>query len=142
MNAQITSTISFKEKSFLQRALLGNATFSGISGLVMVLAASALSQLLGLGNPLILVIVGAILLLYMPILVWLSNQSPVPAHFAWEVIALDVVWVLGSLVLIFTDLAPLTSSGKWAIALIADIVFVFAVLQYLGLRRQQSEVEG
>jgi hypothetical protein len=142
MNAQITSTISFKEKSFLQRALLGNAAFSGISGLVMVLAASATSQLLGLGNPLILVIVGAILLLYMPILVWLSNQSPVPAHFAWEVIALDVVWVLGSLVLIFTDLAPLTSSGKWAIALIADIVFVFAVLQYLGLRRQQSEVEG
>lgn len=141
MNAQITSTISFKEKVFLQRALLGNTTFSGISGLVMVLAAGALSQFLGLGNPLILVIVGAILLLYMPILVWLSNQSPVPAHFAWEVIALDVVWVIGSLVLIFTDLVPLTSSGKWAITLTADIVFVFGVLQYVGLRRQQSEVE-
>ena len=142
MNAQITSTISFKEKSFLQRALLGNAAFSGISGLVMVLAAGALSLLLGLGNPLILVIIGAILLLYMPILVWLSNQSPVPAHFAWEVIALDLVWVIGSLVLIFTALVALTSSGKWAIALTADIVFVFAVLQYLGLRRQQSDIES
>ena len=142
MNAQITSRISFKDKSFLQRALLGNAAFSGISGLVIVLAAGALSQFLGLDNPLILVIVGGILLLYMPILVWLSNQSPVPAHFAWEVIVLDVVWVLGNLVLIFTELVPLTSSGKWAIALTADIVFMIAVLQYLGLRRQQSDIES
>ena len=142
MNAQITSRISFKDKSFLQRALLGNATFSGFSGLVMVLAAGALSQLLGLENSLFLVIVGGILLLYMPILVWLSNHSPVPAHFAWEVIVLDVVWVLGSLILIFTELVPLTSSGKWAIALTADIVFVIAVLQYLGLRRQQSDIES
>ena len=142
MNAQITSRISFKDKSFLQRALLGNATFSGFSGLVMVLAAGALSQLLGLDNSLFLVIVGGILLLYMPILVWLSNHSPVPAHFAWEVIVLDVVWVLGNLVLIFTELVPLTSSGKWAIALTADIVFMIAVLQYLGLRRQQSDIES
>ncbi len=142
MNAQITSSISTSGKSFLQRALLGNAAFSGISGLVMVLAAGSISEFLGLGNPVILVITGVVLLLYMPMLVWLSNQSPVPGHFAWEVIALDILWVTGSLVLIFTDLVPLTTGGKWAIAITADIVALFAILQYVGLRRQQSEAAG
>ena len=138
MNAQITSSVSINEKSFLQRAVLGNAVFSGISGLIMVLAADALSQYLGLGSPIILTVVGIVLLLYMPILVWLANKSPVPMHFAWEVIALDVLWVLGSVLLIFTDLVPLSIGGKWTVALIADIVALFAILQYVGLRRQQS----
>jgi len=138
MNVQITSSVSINEKSFLQRALLGNAAFSGASGLIMVLAADALSQYLGLGSPIILTIVGIVLLLYMPILVWLANKSPVPRHFAWEVIALDVLWVLGSGMLIFTDLVPLSTGGKWTVALIADIVALFAILQYVGLRRQQS----
>jgi hypothetical protein len=142
MNAQISTSISTSGKSFLQRALLGNAAFSGISGLVMVLASGSISEFLGLGNPVILVIVGSVLLLYMPMLVWLSNQSPVPGHFAWEVIALDLLWVIGSLVLIFTDLVPLTTGGKWAIAITADIVALFAILQYIGLRRQQSEAAG
>lgn len=142
MNAQITSSISTSGKSFLQRALLGNAAFSGVSGLVMVLAAGSISEFLGLGNPVILVITGVLLLLYMPILVWLATQSPVPGHFAWEVIALDLLWVIGSLVLIFTDLVPLTTGGKWAIAITADIVALFAILQYVGLRRQQSEAAG
>ena len=142
MNAQITSSISINEKSFLQRALLGNAVFSGLSGLSMVLAADALSQFLGLGSPIILTVVGIVLLLYAPMLVWLANQSPVPTHFAWEVIALDVLWVISSVILIFTDFVPLTTSGKWAIAITADIIALFAILQYIGLRRQQSESAG
>jgi hypothetical protein len=139
MNAQITSTLSINEKSFLQRSILANAAFSGVSGLILVLAANPISQLLGLGNALILLITGLVLLAYMPMLVWLSNQNPVPVHFAWEVIALDGLWVIGSLVLIFSDLVPLTSAGKWAVAITADIVLVFALLQYAGLSRQQSQ---
>jgi hypothetical protein len=142
MNAQLTSSISISEKSFLQRALLGNAAFSGLSGLVMVLAAGAISQFLGIANPLPLIVAGIVLTLYMPILVWLANQSPVPVHFAWAVIALDILWVIGSLVLIFTNLVPLTIGGKWAVAITADIVALFALLQYVGLRRQQSDTKG
>jgi hypothetical protein len=56
---------------------------------------------------------------------------------AWAVIELDVLWVIGSLILIFTSLVPLTTSGKWAVAITADIVTVCAILQYIGLRRQQ-----
>ena len=142
MNAQITSPNSTSGKSFLQRTLLGNAVFSGMSGLVMVVAAGAISQFLGLSNPLILVSTGIALLVFMSMLVWLSNQSPVPTSFAWAVIALDILWVAGSLILIFSDLMPLTPSGKWAVAITGDIVALFALLQYLGLRRQQSGTEA
>ena len=139
MTTQTTSTLSFEKKSFLQKAVLGNAAFSGISGLFMVLAAGSISEFLGIGNPLVLVLIGIALLLYMPFLLWLANQSPIPNWMAWLVIELDVLWVIGSLVLIFSNLVPLTTGGKWAVAFTADIVTIFAILQYIGLRRQQKE---
>jgi hypothetical protein len=142
MTTQTTSYLNIERKTFLQRSLLGNAAFSGISGLLMVLAAGPISQFLGLGNPLFMTVIGIILLLYMPFLVWLSIQSPVPNWMAWAVIELDVLWVIGSLILIFTDLVPLTTAGKWAVAITADIVTVFAILQYVGLRRQQHAIHS
>ena len=48
---------------------------------------------------------------------------------------LDVLWVLGSVALIFSNQIPLTVAGKWAVALVADVVALFAVLQYVGVRR-------
>ncbi len=141
MTTQATSYFTIQRKSFLQRALLGNAAFSGLSGLLMVLAAGPISQFMGLTNPLVLTIVGIVLLLYMPFLVWLANQTPVPTRMAWIVIELDVLWVIGSLIVIFTSLVPLTTGGKWAVAITADIVTVFAILQYIGLRRQKRNAE-
>lgn len=141
MSTQTTSYFTIEKKSFLQRSLLGNAAFSGISGLLMVFAAGPISQFLGLNNPYILTIIGIVLLLYLPFLVWLANQSPVPNWMAWLVIELDVLWVIGSLILIFTSLVPLTSGGKWAVAITADVVTIFAILQYIGLRRQQRDEE-
>ena len=141
MTTQTISYFTIEKKSFLQRAILGNAVFSGLSGLLMVLAASPISQFLGLSNPLILTIVGIALLLYMPFLFWLANQTPVPSWMTWVVIELDVLWVIGSLILIFTSLVPLTTGGKWVIAITADIVAIFAILQYFGLRRHQRELE-
>jgi hypothetical protein len=55
--------------------------------------------------------------------------------FAQFAVYADLVWVLGSAILIFTSLVPFTTAGKWAIAIVADIVLVFAVLQFVGLRR-------
>lgn len=142
MITQTTSYLSIERKTFLQRTILGNAAFSGVSGLLMFLAADTFSQFLGLSNPLIMTVIGIVLLLYMPFLVWLSNQSPVPTWMAWLVIELDVLWVIGSLILVFTDLVPLTAAGKWTVAITADIVTVFAILQYVGLRCQQHEIRS
>jgi hypothetical protein len=47
----------------------------------------------------------------------------------------DVAWVLASVVVVVSGWAPLTAAGVWAIMIVADIVAVFAVAQYVGLRR-------
>ena len=139
MNTLTTSTFSLTEKSFLQRAILGNALFSTVSGLLILLTAVPISQFMGLASPIILTMVGILLLLYMPFLVWLANQSPVPHRLAWIVIELDVLWVVGSLILIFTSLVSLTTGGKWLLAITADVVALFAILQYAGLRHQRKQ---
>lgn len=139
MSTQTTSLskpVAQAPTSLLRRALLGNAAFSGLSGLLFTLDARPIAKFLGLENPMILTIMGLVLLAYAPFLVWLANRKPIPRWLAWMVIELDVLWIIGSAVLIFTDLVPLTGPGKWAIAIVADVVAVFAIVQYLGLRRQ------
>jgi hypothetical protein len=48
---------------------------------------------------------------------------------------LDSVWVIASVVILFTGWVPLTTEGKWAVGLVAVIVAIFAELQFLGSRR-------
>lgn len=64
-----------------------------------------------------------------------SRRSPINRRLAWAAVVLDALWVLSSVVLIFSNQIPLTVAGKWAVALVADVVALFAVLQYVGIRR-------
>jgi len=64
-----------------------------------------------------------------------ARAEPVHMGIAKFAVYADLAWVLGSAVLVFANLVPFTTAGKWAIAIIADVVLVFAILQYVGLRR-------
>ena len=55
---------------------------------------------------------------------------------AWAVILMDLGWVAGSYILVLV--APFTAEGRWVIAAVADLVLVFAVLQWVGIHRVQS----
>jgi hypothetical protein len=46
---------------------------------------------------------------------------------------MDAVWVIGSYVLIVV--VPFSVGGKWVVALVAELVLAFAVVQWLGIRR-------
>jgi hypothetical protein len=135
--SSINPTATQNKPPLLRKALLGNATFSGLSGLFLTLDAAPIAAFIGLENPLILTVTGIVLILYAPLLIWLANQKSIPRLLAWIVIDLDILWVIGSAILIFSNLVPLTVAGKWAIAFAADIVTAFAIAQYIGLRRQK-----
>jgi hypothetical protein len=64
-----------------------------------------------------------------------ARSEPVNTGIARFAVYADLAWVVGSAVLIFANLVPFTTAGKWTIAIIADVVLVFAILQYVGLRR-------
>ncbi len=125
-------------RTFLQKALLGNALFSATSGLLLVVFPTAVAAFIGDFQPIYITLIGIVLLLYAPILYWAATRDQINRLLAWVFIDLDILWVVGSIVLIFTDLLPLTTNGKWAIAIVADIVALFAIAQYIGLRKEPA----
>lgn len=124
------------KSTLLRRTLQADAIFSALSGLVMLAGGGPLAAFAGLETPLILLVVGAGCLLYAASIFYNIRQPIINPAFAWFTIIGNAAWVLTSLVILFAGL-PLTTPGWWAIALAADIVAVFAALQYLGLRRIQ-----
>ena len=122
--------------TLLRTALRANAAFSGVSGLTLIVAAGWLIDLLGVTPAGALVFVGANLLVLCGALLWVAARRPMPRGLAWTAVVLDALWVVGSLVLLLTDLLPLTTSGRWIIALLALIVAGFGGAQWAGLRHR------
>jgi hypothetical protein len=124
--------------SLLRNALFGNSAFSFLSGVAALLFSKAIASFLGLSASWILLVLGVALIVYGVEIYLAARAEPVHKSIAKFAVYADLVWVLGSAVLIFTNLVSFTTAGKWAIALIADVVLVFAIFQYVGLRRAVS----
>jgi hypothetical protein len=128
-------SISQNPDSLLRRTLQANALFSGISGLAFTAAAQPIALFLGLDAPFVLVAIGVGLLLYALALWFNAGRHPLNRPFVWAAIIGDTAWVVGSYIILLTDWLPLTSAGWWAVAIVADLVAIFAVLQFYGLRQ-------
>jgi hypothetical protein len=124
--------MSDKQK-LLRRALQGNALFSVISGMVILAMNRTLVEFLGLPSNSSLTALGIGLLGYAGWLLWNARREKIKIVDAWIAVVLDMVWVVGSYALLFA--VRLSGGGKWAVALVAELVFVFGVMQWLGLRR-------
>ena len=135
----MTTISSTQDKGRLLRsALLGNSIFSLLSGLDFVLFSRPISKFIGNTAPTVILVLGIILIAFAAELYLLSRVEKINRFLVWAVIISDVLWVIASAVLIFTDLVQFTSAGNWALAVIADIVLVFAILQYVGLRKASN----
>jgi hypothetical protein len=121
---------------FLRRALMGNALFSTLSGLTILFAQGWVLRILGLSSKLSLLILGVALIIFAATLVINARKQKVKTADAWMAVWMDVAWVIGSYVLIF--IVPFSTEGKWVVAVIAELVLVFAVLQFVGIRRIQK----
>ena len=127
--------MSTNNSSLLRNVLFGNSAFSFTSGLASVLFSKSIADFLGLSASWIILALGVGLILYGIEIFLAARAEPVNKALATFAVYADLAWVLGSAVLIFANLVDFTTAGKWAIAIIADIVLVFAILQYVGLRR-------
>jgi hypothetical protein len=132
----------FKDKnSKLHIAMRSNAIFCDVSGFVMILAAKPINQFLGLQNPAILVGLGIGLIAWALMLFWGSTQEEIPTWLAWLAIDGDLAWVVGSAVILFLPAITLSMAGKWTVAIVADIVLVFAIWQFFAFRSVQKNFE-
>ena len=127
----------FEHKSLLHKVLRLNAAFSGLFGLVFILIPAKVSGMFGLSNELAITITGALLIGWEIFVFQLVRQHQISLAGVWAIILGDLTWVLGSIALLLGRWLPLTNTGFWFVAIIADIVLLFAILQYIGLRRQK-----
>jgi hypothetical protein len=122
-----------ERQALLKKALRVNAVFSVVSGVVMLSANRWLVKFLGLPENVSLAILGVSLIVYAAIL-WFNARGPkIKITDAWVAVIMDVIWVVGSWALIFV--VPFSVGGKWVLALVAELVLAFAILQWLGIRR-------
>jgi hypothetical protein len=121
----------------LRKALIANALFSTVSGLAILFAQGSVSRILGISKNIGLAILGLGLLVFAGTLLINARRQQVKTSDAWIAVVLDFAWVIGSYVLIFV--APFTTEGKWVVGVVAELVLLFAILQFVGIRRIQSE---
>ena len=121
--------------SLLKNALFGDSAFSFISGLAFLLFSKAIASLLGVSASWIIPAIGVGVIVYAIEIYLAARAEPVHMGIARFAVYGNLVWVLGSALLIFANLVPFSTAGKWTIAIIADVVLVFAIFQYIGLRR-------
>ena len=122
------------EAKLLRRALLGNAVFSAICGVVIVIFDA---RLVGLMTNLQqhLWPLGLMLLAFAASLLWFSTRPAISSVWVASVIVADLAWVVGTVALFLGGHALLTAAGLWILAVVGVFVFGFAELQWLGLRR-------
>jgi hypothetical protein len=124
-----TVPVDSKYERLLRRAMQANGGFSGISGLVSLLAANGLAAFTGIPEATVFRVLGVLLLLYAVDLFWITSREKIHPGFGITAVILDIAWVISSAILLTSNLVPLTTAGKWTILLLAEVVSIFALVQ-------------
>lgn len=125
--------------SFLSRALLADALFSGVSAVGLALGAGVLAQFLTLPEVLLRE-TGLFLIAYAAVVGWLGTRQSVLKVLVLFVIVGNAAWTLGSIALLFSGAVTPSLLGQIVVVAQAIATGVFAELQYVGLRRSGGEV--
>jgi uncharacterized protein YjeT (DUF2065 family) len=123
--------------TFLRRALLADAVFSGLGALAMTTAAGLLAPLLQLPEALLRE-TGLFLIAYTALVGWLGTRPSIPKVLVIPVIVGNAAWTLASIALLFSGRVNPNLFGDIAVVAQAVATGVLAELQYLGLRRSGS----
>jgi hypothetical protein len=125
---------SIRASSLLRRVLIVDAVTSGAMGVAMIAFAELFADLLQL--PLELISEAGIVLLPFAAFVGFVASRREPARIAvWAIIALNVVWVVDSIVLLFTGWVAPNALGYAFVIAQAAVVLALADFEYMGLKR-------
>ena len=125
--------------SFLSRALLADAVFSGVSAVGLTLGAGVLAPFFSLPEALLRE-TGLFLIAYTALVGWLGTRQSVLKELVLLVIVGNAAWTLGSIALLFSGAVNPNLLGEVAVVAQAIATGVFAELQYIGLRKSGGVV--
>lgn len=138
MQQTLSSTPVVSSSRLLRNTLLANAIFSMLSGLLFTFDAEIVDNFLGLGMPSVIRVLGIGILLFALELFWISTRLQINRRAAQVITGLDIAWVVGNWLLLMTNSVTLSNVGWWAVALVADVVAVFAILEGIGLKKTDN----
>jgi hypothetical protein len=124
---------------FLRRVLFADAAISAASGLALLAGASLGGRLLGL-PPALLRVAGASLLPFALGVVWLATRARTPRAGVWLVIALNALWAIDALALVFSGWVAPNAFGVAFLIAQAAVPAALAELEWIGLRRAQAQL--
>lgn len=125
---------SIHSASFLRRVLALDAVATGGVALAMLVFGALLASLTNLPLELLRE-AGFVLIPFTAFVGFLATREQPWRAGVWIVIALNVVWVVDSIALLFTGWIEPNALGVAFVVVQAAAVGVFAALEYVGVRR-------
>lgn len=128
--------------SLLIRGLAFNAVFSTASAVAMLLAADWVAAQVGLPGPANVYAVAIFLVFFAA---QLANIVRTGTIRTWEIVAIiagDLMWVGGSVVLGALYYRSFTITGAVLVDAIAVAILIFAIMQIRGLREHRRNAYG
>jgi len=123
--------------SYLKKVLVADAAISGAAAVAMMAGSAFLPPLLGLPAELLLWS-GVVLIPFVAGLALVIRQSQVTGSVVVAIIAINIAWVIASLIVAFGPAFAATLFGKIFVVAQAATVALFAELQIIGLRRASA----
>ncbi len=117
----------------LKNVLFVNGISSGVTGVGLIVFSSFVTSVTGINNPIVWYAVGTFLAAFGIFVFATAKGLPLNQNKIRLITALDVSWVIGSLIVI-TSPMEMTIIGRIAIIAVALWVALMALLQYRGLR--------
>lgn len=125
--------------TFLRRALLADAIFSGIAATGFSFGASAFATLFNLPEALLRE-TGLFLIAYTALVGWLASRVSVAKPLVLLVVVGNAAWTVGSIALLLSGVVSPNLAGELMVVAQAIATGVFAELQYVGLRKSGRAV--
>ncbi|MEQ8303037.1 MAG: SRPBCC family protein [Cyclobacteriaceae bacterium] len=122
----------------LQKSLLVNALFSGISGIALVAINRPIANLFGISNTSVFWIIGVALVSFSVTIIYQIQRQNLIGVLA--IILQDYLWVLGSMVLLVAQPFEILRTGNVIIAVIALVVFLMAINQAKALAHMDGNL--
>jgi hypothetical protein len=125
--------------TFLRRALVADAVFSGVAALGFAFGAGPFASLFNMPEA-FLREVGLFLIAYAALVGWLGTRQAVLKSLVMVPIVGNAAWTLGSIALLFSGAVAPNLLGTVMVVAQAIATGVFAELQYIGLRKSGGTV--
>lgn len=140
MNRPNSIADAWNRLDLLRWSLRANGLFSVTSGLVFTVFAAAVTDRIGLPDPRVVGFVGLNLLGFAAFLFWVSSRPAIHLPTAMAIVYMDLAWVAGTVPLVAAGW--LSEFGNVTALAIADGVLTFALLQWLGVRRERRGLQA